>query len=70
MERIEIHDFIITLFSDFGEQTLDFHEGEEEKYEKVCYLLERKHFYEKANMIKALKGGKNVFKMSSIEIPS
>lgn len=44
IEKIEIHDFIITLLSDFGDLTVEFHKGEEDKYEKLIYLMERKHF--------------------------
>ena len=70
IERIEIHDFIITLLSDFAEQTHIFYPDNKEKYDRVSYLLERKHFLEKSNMVKALRGGKNIFRMSSIEIPT
>ena len=42
-------------------------EDENEK-EVLCYLISRKHFLEKSNMIKALKGGRNIFNLTSIEI--
>ena len=71
IERIQIHEFIITLLNDFAEQTVEFYENEDGKYERLCFLLERKHFLEKSNLIKALKGtGRNVFNLSSIEIPA
>lgn len=44
---------------------------EDDDIEILCFLLNRKYFFEKSNLLKSIRGcGKNVFFIESVEIPS